>query len=655
MMGQEFLSFLLPDADIAQLLFFSLMAALVFITIILLYVQAKPETWENHWKNKVVLSEDGLDQELSSVQETSDAVASLSEKLADFMPGIVLVIGLLGTFLGIGIALNKASDILINSNTVGMDAAMTNLMSVMDGLGTKFKTSTWGIIAFLILKFWSMSFAYDDKRLRWCAEKIKGMSNRARQQQQHKQDQLQNSFLNVLVSIKDSMSKEANGTRLMMKNIYVDLNTRMDSREKKLCDTIQSSLLHVKEAYQNDAELMRNAVEDFSKNTKAMMTIVVNQGDLALKGFANLETGVTNISQGLSELNTIMMDQGNHALKNFANLETGITNLGQGLSVLSVTMSENNAQMIDQGNHQVDELNQTRVSMQKFIELNSDNLMMIKNSAELMSQSAKGMGGSANNLQDAIIEFRKNIADVLGGIKTDLGATIDMMGESFGENMDEISKNMALATDGISSALTSLSDSVNTTMNDVKSSIDHSIKAQKNAQHEFITTSETLNVNVEAMTGLVEDLREKILSGLKAISSSNREVISLNKRYEDSSVQNERTAVAIEEMVSQLSAIEQHNELLQSIDKVHASLSQMANNINSSNDRLVDKLGLVLSTEDMNKYIDVFIAELKEVKQSTIALNNSLAYSTDNENTSKALGDVLLKLNDTLSTLELIN
>lgn len=623
MMGQEFLSFLLPDADIAQLLFFSLMAALVFITIILLYVQAKPETWENHWKNKVVLSEDGLDQELSSVQETSDAVASLSEKLADFMPGIVLVIGLLGTFLGIGIALNKASDILINSNTVGMDAAMTNLMSVMDGLGTKFKTSTWGIIAFLILKFWSMSFAYDDKRLRWCAEKIKGMSNRARQQQQHKQDQLQNSFLNVLVSIKDSMSKEANGTRLMMKNIYVDLNTRMDSREKKLCDTIQSSLLHVKEAYQNDAELMRNAVEDFSKNTKAMMTIVVNQGDLALKGFANLETGITN--------------------------------LGQGLSVLSVTMSENNAQMIDQGNHQVDELNQTRVSMQKFIELNSDNLMMIKNSAELMSQSAKGMGGSANNLQDAIIEFRKNIADVLGGIKTDLGATIDMMGESFGENMDEISKNMALATDGISSALTSLSDSVNTTMNDVKSSIDHSIKAQKNAQHEFITTSETLNVNVEAMTGLVEDLREKILSGLKAISSSNREVISLNKRYEDSSVQNERTAVAIEEMVSQLSAIEQHNELLQSIDKVHASLSQMANNINSSNDRLVDKLGLVLSTEDMNKYIDVFIAELKEVKQSTIALNNSLAYSTDNENTSKALGDVLLKLNDTLSTLELIN
>jgi len=87
------------------------------------------------------------------------------------MPGMLLILGLLGTFLGLGLALDKASTILQNSGgaSVGaMGSAMQDLTSMMQGLGTKFKTSTWGIIAFILLKIWESINGFEDRRLIWC-------------------------------------------------------------------------------------------------------------------------------------------------------------------------------------------------------------------------------------------------------------------------------------------------------------------------------------------------------------------------------------------------------------------------------------------------------------------------------------------------------
>ena len=107
---------------------------------------------------------DDLDVEHGSVNEISSVVASTGERMAEIMPGILLILGLLGTFLGLGMALNKASSILIDANSAGMDSAMSNLMGMMEGLGTKFKTSTWGITAFLFLKIFSAANGYEEKR-----------------------------------------------------------------------------------------------------------------------------------------------------------------------------------------------------------------------------------------------------------------------------------------------------------------------------------------------------------------------------------------------------------------------------------------------------------------------------------------------------------
>jgi len=43
----------------------------------------------------------------------------------------------------------------------------------LQGLGTKFKTSTWGILGFVLLKVWSERTRYEEKRLTWVIGKVK--------------------------------------------------------------------------------------------------------------------------------------------------------------------------------------------------------------------------------------------------------------------------------------------------------------------------------------------------------------------------------------------------------------------------------------------------------------------------------------------------
>ena len=150
-------NFLLPQIDAIQITFGLLIFGPLFVTIFMVRRDATPTRWESHWNGSTQNDKsDDLDAGHGSVTDICHVVATKSEQMAEIMPGILLIIGLLGTFLGLGLALNKASTILVEANGgSGMDDAMVNLMGMMQGLGTKFKTSTWGILAFLALKSWS--------------------------------------------------------------------------------------------------------------------------------------------------------------------------------------------------------------------------------------------------------------------------------------------------------------------------------------------------------------------------------------------------------------------------------------------------------------------------------------------------------------------
>lgn len=670
---EEILAFLIPGNDPIQLVFGSVFLILIAATLIGVWRGATPASWEKKWNGNGQIGDhaDNLDVEHGSVNEISAAVASTGEKLADIMPGILLILGLLGTFLGLGIALNKASTILLEANAGGgMDNAMANLMGMMEGLGTKFKTSTWGIMAFLLIKAWSARNGYEERRLRWCVGKMKAAFEYSRQAQLQERQQTQHALIEALGRIDQTLvnqwqaqhalldtqcklNKHAGITLVATHKAVQDLqqalvpevrtlNASHEQARDTLLETVNNLQQHgltLSATHSAIQELQQALIPEVrslnASNAQARDALKETVSNLQQHGLTlgathtavqELQQALVPEVQTLNASNALARDALQETVSNLQQhgLTLGATHstlqeLQQALvpevqalkssSELALDTLRDSASALQQSNEgQQLQLKATRTAQKSLeqIEASLSNLSAISEAATQMASAASDVGQSAGELQSVISGFKDGVADVLGSIKQDLGTTIDQMGNSFTDNMATMSATMANATDGISTAVTDLSSSVSQTMDKMQKSNEDSMEIQKKAQIEFLATSQNLNMNIGGMTGLVEDLRERIVSGLKAVSESGRRMIAVDSQFKEVTEKAARSAVAIEELVAELQNL-QHSSPLQPVMDAVAGRVDM---IGHSLQRLDEHLLALKSAADDERQLQA-ISQLK--------------------------------------------
>lgn len=524
MNNNEIVAFLLPGDDPIQIIFGSSILVLGVITLAMMFWGARRTTWEKKWNGS---GADDLDVEHGSLNEISAAVASTGEKMADIMPGILLILGLLGTFLGLGLALDKASTILIEANVDGgMDNAMIGLMGMMEGLGTKFKTSTWGLIAFLVIKGFASLSGYDERRLRWCIGKMKAAFEQGRQAMLDSHERDQKTLFSTLSKIDQTLQVQLQTGHNLLKQYF--------------------------QLRQSEAKATDNALS-------ATRQAIVDMQQALLSPLKALNDSSNETCRLLGETTTLMQ---HHSKQN---------------------------------QQQLEDSHATRISLESFIEANRSNLSAISEAANLMAGAAGDIGQSAGQLKGAITEFESSVGEVLGSLKHDLADTIDNMGTSFSSNMSNISTTMAVATSGISDAVSDLSENVGKTMGGVQKANEQSIEIQKKAQGEFLVTSESLIGHVVGMTELVGDLRERIVSGLKAVSDNGRRMVSLDRRYADVVEKAAKSAEAINQLVEQLKDLQLSSPLQPAMETMTQQVSTLGNSL-ANIDRHI--LGLKNGLED---------------------------------------------------------
>jgi hypothetical protein len=179
----ELLTFFFPAFDGSihaglQLAFAAVFLVCLIATPLGVRRAARPERWERQVKGDDAATPSAS---YASAEELSLAAATPAERWADVLPSMLLVFGLLGTFIGLGLALTEAAGAL----GPGSDA-LASLTPIMDSLGSKFKTSTWGILAFLGLKLCFMAQPYEERRLAWATQQIGAWKLKAEaRQRQH--------------------------------------------------------------------------------------------------------------------------------------------------------------------------------------------------------------------------------------------------------------------------------------------------------------------------------------------------------------------------------------------------------------------------------------------------------------------------------------
>lgn len=410
----EILSFLLPfhlspfKLDVLPSIFFFVIWGLFFYTIFRVYQTAKPENWEHNWYggNKNNQSKK-LDAEHGSVMEISEAVATPSEKLADIMPGMILIIGLLGTFLGLGLALDKASSILTGANALSnMDASMANLMQMLEGLGTKFKTSTWGLLAFILLKVILSKNGYEERRLRWSIEKVKSELDIVRDQKLQEERNNNNNLIECMQSI--AMQFEQTVQKNQAAN--QDQLKQLTHHTQDTIKTIQLSHdEHLKQLHLNNQENIRalasqsSLIKELTEENQKHHIIYLEQiGKFLLLFEKNSEDRAALLNQKFG----VLIQQSDKLLQLIKGQHQETKDL----------LTENVAQSIE-----------TRAAMVEFIAKNEETVVKLGKAAEGMSQAASTMGASATQLQAVIDSFRSNMEDVISLMKEDLNSTISNM------------------------------------------------------------------------------------------------------------------------------------------------------------------------------------------------------------------------------------
>jgi myosin heavy subunit len=605
---EEIIAFLIPGNDPIQLVFGGLFLILISATLIGVWRGAKPVSWEKKWNGSAQIdgSVDDLDVEHGSVNEISAAVASTGEKLADIMPGILLILGLLGTFLGLGIALNKASTILLEANAGGgMDSAMANLMGMMEGLGTKFKTSTWGIMAFLLLKAWSARNGYEERRLRWCVGKMKAAFEYSRQTQLQERLQTQHALIEALGRIDQTLVSQWQANHALLDTqckLNKHASVTLVATHKAVQELQQALVPEVHTLNASHAQARDALLETVSNLQQHGVTLSATHSAVqALQQALIPEVQTLNASnaQARDALQETVSTLQQHGVT-LGVTHTAVQELQQALvpevqalktsseqALDTLRDTANTLQQSSEGQQQQLKATQATQKSLEQVEANISNLGAISEAATQMASAASDVGQSAGELRSVISGFKDGVADVLGSLKQDLGSTIDQMGDSFTDNMANMSATMAKATDGISTAVADLSDNVGKTMDSVQESNKESMAIQKNAQREFLVTSATLNGSIEGMTGLVEDLRERILSGLSAVSESGRRMVAVDGQFKEVTEKAARSAVAIEELVTELQKLQHASPLQPVIDAVAGRVELIGHSLQRLDEHLL--------------------------------------------------------------------
>lgn len=354
----ELIDFLIPNFDDPlQVGFLLIIAAMILYTTVSAHWSARPASWEKKWNRGTPdRDDDDLDIEHGSVTDLWHAVATSSEKLAEIMPGMLLVVGLLGTFLGLGMALNHASAILSQSNAVA--DSMGDLLGLLQGLGTKFKTSTWGIMGFVMLKIWSEVTRFDEKRLIWVIDKVKGeLDRRARERQaaeERKQGELfkqisrasahivdgisaavsqaDRSQQQLLTAINETLTQGFNRVDHSLLRTHAEMETLLLSSTR----TVHGTLVSIQQTQQSSSE----ALVSFTQGTQE---IVQHMADAA----GVMASGADKVSSAANGLENVVHEFGGQ-------FRTVLDDVRRDLSNAIGTMSERSAATLKEGSEKLE-------------------------------------------------------------------------------------------------------------------------------------------------------------------------------------------------------------------------------------------------------------------------------------------------------------
>jgi len=268
----------------------------------------------------------------------------------------------------LGMALNHASNILSQSNAVA--SSMGDLTSMLQGLGTKFKTSTWGIMGFVLLKIWSEVTRFDEKRLAWVIAKVKGELHREKAERSAEEKRKQQELFDCI--------------------------TRASVR---IVDGVQSALVKVGDSQQKLLVGVNNTLKQTQGEINAALAQIHETSLISSNALSGFTQGTQQIVQQMAD-----------AAKEMAEGSSQVSSAAKGL--------EN---VVDEfGSEFKEVLDKVRKDLASAIE------MMSERSSATMKEGSEKLDSATKEISSALGELSKDVKDTMNKVEASIGTALDL-------------------------------------------------------------------------------------------------------------------------------------------------------------------------------------------------------------------------------------
>jgi len=427
--------------------------------------KGKPSCWEIRWTNNTPTNTaDDLKVEHGSIHELCDAVALPAEKLAEVLPSMLLIVGLMGTFLGVGVALNEAANVLKNSERPPMEM-LQEMVSMLDGLGALFKSSIYGIIGFFAFTLWKNKWGTSEKRFKWCVEKcnkeLESKKSEAKKFQEIQEKntnrivkELQNVNESIGASIADCIQKSLQSALV---NGFESVNQILNDMNSALCTTLENTIV----------ERFKSLEKEMKSQVKETKSVVQH-----LEGIANqYETQVT----AMDTLSSTMKEQFTYVAKSATSMGTAADALAKSVNEFkpAVTSTLENIR-------------------QEFVSSITQGSKVMENAGvsirDAVNEMSKKSKESQDKLDNTLTDFNKRINATLSDIKQTTLA-MEEQGNSYVQTMKELSEQIGDKLGSISRANLTIKSGMGKLPEDLSQSIGSTLQSVKNTIESSITTS----------------------------------------------------------------------------------------------------------------------------------------------------------------------
>lgn len=465
----EYILYLVPSGEekYIQWIFLIVIIALCVGTAIWVKRTANSKGWEARWNNRTEKKDDDFDVEHGSVQELSESVALPAERFADILPSMLLVIGLLGTFLGIGTALDGAAGDILNGADKAPRVLLDQMVGTLGGLGTLFKSSVYGIISFFLFTFWKSKFGTNDKRFRWCVGKCNIFLKKKRGDAQKNTADIIKTLNGMSQSIGDSLGDcIRNSLQTALENGFKGVQKNLVDMNSNLCKTLEDSVVSRFKALEHDLKLL---IKD-SGQSVAKMTSISNDMNGMMLSMDGLATSMKNEFTHVAKSAKLMGTAAENLSKSVdafepsvrATLEKIQTEFVASIDKSTGVMSEAGASIRGAVTAMAQESHKSQEKINETLEKFKNDIKVILNDVKNATTAVQEISGITQESMSNLNEGIQGKLDAISRANLKIDAGMKKMPEALSES---ITKSLLPIQDSIESGTSKVVDALSKKLN----------------------------------------------------------------------------------------------------------------------------------------------------------------------------------------------